>query len=253
MLFSFQLHVPSTQALPEFLKERKYQDITSNKDLPFQKAFKTDLAPFEWMASQPGHAKALGFAMQLQRGSSWIDTFPIEEALGEFPTSPDMVLFVDVGGGFGQQAGAFKEKFSALAGRVVVQDIPVTLSSAKPIDGIEFVAHDFFLPQPVKGAKIYYLRRILHDWTDDDCVKILKNIVPAMDPYSRLIVDEVVMPDIGVSWQTAYMDLTMMSCLGGMERTRAEYAELLNKAGLVIDQVHKYDFKDTSVIVTALM
>jgi demethylsterigmatocystin 6-O-methyltransferase len=204
------------------------------------------------MASQPGHAKALGFAMQFQRGSSWIDTFPVEEALGEFPVSLDQGLFIDVGGGFGQQAIAFKQNFPALIGRVVVQDIPVTLSNAKPVDGIEFVAHDFFLPQPIKGAKIYYLRRILHDWTDDDCVKILKNIVLAMGPHSRLIVDEVVMPDIGVSWQTAYMDLTMMSCLGGMERTRAEYADLLGKVGLVIDQVHKYDHKDTSVIVAVL-
>jgi demethylsterigmatocystin 6-O-methyltransferase len=92
----------------------------------------------------------------------------------------------------------------------------------------------------------------LHDWTDDDCVKILNNIVHAMSSYSRLIVDEVVMPDIGVSWQTAYMNLTMMSCLGGMERTKAEYAELLDKAGLVIDQIHKYDHKDMSVIVAKL-
>jgi demethylsterigmatocystin 6-O-methyltransferase len=201
------------------------------------------------MASHPEQAKSMGLVMALQRGNTWLDNFPVEKDLGEFPTKPEDVLFVDVGGAFGQQAAAFRHAFPNLPGRIIVQDLPVTLMSAKPIESLEFVAHDFHKPQPIKGAKIYYLRKILHDWPDNDCINILKNIVDVMDPNSRLIVDEVVMPDIGVPWQAAYMDLTMMASLGGLERTKVEYEDLLDRAGLKVVQIHEYDPERLSIIV----
>ena len=113
---------------------------------------------------------------------------------------------------------------------------------------LDFQVQDFFELQAVKGAKFYYLRHILHDWTDEDSVRILKNIVPAMGPESRIIIDEVVLPDKGVPWQAAYMDLTMMGALGGVERTKSEYGAILNRAGLKPVDVHKYDPKMRSVI-----
>ena len=193
--------------------------------------------------------KSLGHLMALQRGNNWIDSYLVEKEIGSFSAKPEKPILVDVGGGFGQQAIAFKNKFPNLLGRIIVQDIAATLDQAKPINGIEFMMCDFFQPQPIKDAKFYYFRHVLHNWTDGDCARILKAIILAMGPQSRVIIDEVVLPDMGVPWQAAYMDMTMMASFGAVERTKMEWESLLDQAGLKILDIHKYDPKMQSVIV----
>lgn len=201
------------------------------------------------MKQRPEHVKSLAHGMRIQRAGHWIDSFPVEKEVGSFSPAPESALLVDVGGGFGQQAIGFKSKFPHLPGRIIVQDIPATLELAKPVEGIEFMEQDFFELQAVKGAKFYYLRHILHDWQNDDCVRILKAMVPAMGPESRIIIDEVVLPDMNVPWQAAYMDITMMASLGGMERSKSEWEKLIDEAGFKILEIHRYDPKMQSVIV----
>ncbi|EWC44896.1 hypothetical protein DRE_00955 [Drechslerella stenobrocha 248] len=53
---------------------------------------------------------------------------------------------------------------------------------------VKFVEHDFFEENPIKNADIYWLRYILHDWSDDYCVKILDGIRAGMGPRSRLLI-----------------------------------------------------------------
>lgn len=53
---------------------------------------------------------------------------------------------------------------------------------------VKFVPHDFFEDNPVKNADVYWLRYIIHDWSDDYCVRILKAIKSAMGPRSRLLI-----------------------------------------------------------------
>lgn len=249
----FELHVPINIAMPKFFKGRDFKDITSIRGTAFQKAFDTDLSAFEYMTSHPELAASLAFAMALQNGSSWLDFFPVETVLGEFSPDPEEFLFVDVGGGVGHQALAFKEKYPGLVGRVVVQDLAiVALSIAKPVDNVEFMEHDFLKEQPIKGARIYFLRKIMHDWPDNDCVAILSHTAEAMGPDSRLLIDEMIVPETGISWETAYMDVTMMASHGGGERTMKEYGQLLDQSGLKIEQVHQYDSRMTSIIVAVL-
>lgn len=52
------------------------------------------------------------------------------------------------------------------------------------------VAHNFFEPQPVKNAAVYFLRNVLHDWPDEEACEILSNIRDAAGPNSKLIVFE---------------------------------------------------------------
>ncbi|KAF2678438.1 S-adenosyl-L-methionine-dependent methyltransferase [Lentithecium fluviatile CBS 122367] len=250
----FDVHAPVAHAFPGWLADHKYQDIRSNKDLPFHRAMDTHLEPFEWMKRNPEQMVSLGHAMAIQRVAHWTSSYPIGEEVGSYVASADSALLVDVGGGFGQQAVAFQQAVSSanITGRIVVQDVPETLESVPQVDGIEFEAHDFFTEQPIKGAKFYYLRHILHDWTDEDSVRILKAIVPAMGPESRLVIDEVVLPEENLPWQAAYMDITMMGALGGVERTKAEYESLLDAAGLKLIDMHKYDAKLQSVMLAAL-
>lgn len=91
------------------------------------------------------------------------------------------------------------------------------------------------------GASFYYLRRILHDWPDSDSLKILGNLAAAMTANSRILIDEVVLPDVNAHWQAAMQDLAMGIELGGKERTRAQWESLVLQAGLQIAHVHTYN------------
>jgi 6-hydroxytryprostatin B O-methyltransferase len=115
--------------------------------------------------------------------------------------------------------------------------LPASLSSR-----ITFQTHDFFTPQPVKGADVYFLKHICHDWADPLSISILRQIVPAMTPWanrkgegSRLIIVDSVMPEIGelpgslMRLNTA-MDLQMMATLNAKERTRKDWEKLLKEA-----------------------
>ncbi|CAG5150298.1 uncharacterized protein ALTATR162_LOCUS2618 [Alternaria atra] len=247
-----KLHLPVMQALPGYLKEHNYQDITNPKDLPFHTAMKTELTPFEWMKRDGEQMKALGHIMVLDSVDSWVSSYPAQQVVGNFKPVDESALLVDIGGGFGQHSVAFKKKFPELPGRIVVQDVPSTLAHAPKVDGIEFQAHDFFTPQPVPSAKFYYLRHIMHDWTDEDCVRILSNIIPAMGSESRILIDEVVLPETKVPWQVAMMDLAMMAALGGIERSREDWMKLLESAGLKMVDVHCYDDVRFHSIMTAV-
>lgn len=62
---------------------------------------------------------------------------------------------------------------------------------------ISFMSHDFFTEQPIKDANVYLLRTILHDWSDSYCVKILRNLIPALKAGGVLLVMEQILPEPG--------------------------------------------------------
>jgi demethylsterigmatocystin 6-O-methyltransferase len=244
------VHFPIAQLLPQYLKEHKYQDMNNLKDLPFQKALGTELEPFEYLKQDPVQMKALGHVMVLDGVQSWATSYPVERELKTFTSTADSAVLVDIGGGFGQHSVFFKEKFPTIPGRIVVQDLPSTLTHlpAKPA-GIEFQEHDFFTPQTIRGAKFYYLRHIMHDWPDAECIRILENIIPAMGPDSLILIDDVVLPETKVPWQVSMMVMSMMAALGGLERSKEDWEILLDKAGLKIAHIVRYDeFKFHSIV-----
>ena len=78
---------------------------------------------------------------------------------------------------------------------------------------------------------IYHFRRILHDWSDDVALDILRNTVEAMSSRSRILITDTVVPTVNVPRHVALMDINVMS-FGGMERTQSQWECLLQKAGL---------------------
>lgn len=97
------------------------------------------------------------------------------------------------------------------------------------------------------------MRAIFHDFLDEKALTILRNLIPVMDKDSRILIDDLVLPDEDVHWQAAQMDLTMMAALGAKERTREEWNSLIESAGLKILQVHTYTpTLQNSVIVIGL-
>lgn len=177
------------------------------------------------------------------QSSDWLTDFELlvtKSTSGAELRPGEPPFFVDVGGGRGQKCIQLLEKYSNLMGRVVLQDLPEAVDDMEPIEGIKVVAQDFFKPQAVKGARIYYLRHVLHDWPENGCIEILKNIAEAMGADSKILLDEVVLPDQNVHWQAAAADLLMMTSLGGKERTGKEWDVLAQEAGLTLIEARAY-------------
>src|SRR5262249_34504831 len=97
------------------------------------------------------------------------------------------------------------------------------------------VEGDFFLAVP--EADMYLLKHIIHDWDDDRSLQILSNCARALRPNGRVVLIERILPDDGAAGPASLADLNMLVVLPGRERTLREYAALLARAGLRVNQV----------------
>lgn len=81
------------------------------------------------------------------------------------------------------------------------------------------------------------MHSVLHDWPDTTCRQILTNLLPALQPgYSKLLINENVIPDTGAYWETTSLDLIMMA-IGSGERTERRWRALLGSVGLQVLRV----------------
>lgn len=105
-------------------------------------------------------------------------------------------------------------------------------------DRINFVTSTGFFDPIPKNADLYMLKRILHDWNDNDCVTILQHCHNAMRQDSRLLIMETIVAQENVRDFSKDIDIAMMVLFGGKERTKTEWASLLNKADLQLINVY---------------
>jgi SAM-dependent methyltransferase len=148
---------------------------------------------------------------------------------------------VDVGGGHGELLRAILLANPKLSG--VLADQPAVVSGAEALrtgplaNRCTIAGVDFFTSVP-EGADAYIMKWIIHDWNDEDSVKILGNCRRAIRPDGKLLVVDAVLrppnePDPG-----KLMDLNMLvMATGGRERTQPEFAELLRRAGFSLIRV----------------
>ncbi|KAH7053461.1 O-methyltransferase-domain-containing protein [Macrophomina phaseolina] len=161
---------------------------------------------------------------------------------------------VDVGGNYGyvsmQVAQATKDI------RFIVQDRPekVRLGEdclpAEYKDRISFQPHDLFMEQPLKGADVYFLRKVLHEWADPICVQILRNLVPALKYGARIVVYERILSDRPESTcderDSRCLDLVMLMSLNGRERSQSDWRETMrgdSSAGLEEVLLDLYEYR----------
>ena len=148
---------------------------------------------------------------------------------------------VDVAGGQGALLAAVLAKYPTITG--VLFDLPAVAEAAYR----RVVAHglasrcavvggDMFDSVPV-GGDAYQLKWILHDWDDEHCVRILRNIRRAMTPGGRVLVIESVVPEGNEPSFAKLMDLNMLVMTGGRERTEAEFRALYDRAGFDLTRV----------------
>lgn len=93
----------------------------------------------------------------------WTTWFP-ENVLFAGSTGP----FVDVGGGRGHDFNALATKYPDRDMKLIIQDLERVIAdgdqqrsrSGEKLDTrISFLAHDFFEPQPIHGASVYYMHK----------------------------------------------------------------------------------------------
>jgi hypothetical protein len=149
---------------------------------------------------------------------------------------------VDVGGGSGVLVTAILRATPGL--RATLLDRQQVLDPARDrlaavglSDRCTVVAGDFFEAVPA-GADAYVLSRILHDWNDEDAIRVLGACRRAMIAGGRLLVVDAILPELARDGPAAIrMDLHMLMLLGSRERTEAEFRTLLATAGFTVDRV----------------
>lgn len=236
---------------------------TISADTAFQIALPDEEGFFPWIQKDPAKlgafhrwmdalAKHQFDSQQLLDLSKWIRHAPF----GTKGEDAERVAFVDVGGGKGGTCITLREKIDrggnlpACSGRVILQDRAEVVQDLH-LGGVETMAHDFFAEQPIHGARVYHFRQIFHDWPDRKCVDILCRTRKAMGSGSRVLIDEVVLPETGAHWMVTQRDLSMLVLFNTAERTREQWKDLLGQAGLQIEEICCYDEKMAACIIVA--
>jgi 2-polyprenyl-3-methyl-5-hydroxy-6-metoxy-1,4-benzoquinol methylase len=142
---------------------------------------------------------------------------------------------LDVGGGTGSLLEHVLVRQPRMRG--ILLDRPRAIEAAQarwqqsPLrDRVRLEAGDFFDHVPA-GADVHALAMVLHDWDDERCVSILENCRAALRPEGVVLISELMIPPGNAPFFGKLLDLDMLVCFGGRERTEAEYRTLLERAG----------------------
>jgi hypothetical protein len=149
---------------------------------------------------------------------------------------------VDVAGGVGSTLAAILGTNPGIEG--VLFDVPHVIERGREYLAQQGVlarcrteAGSFFDAIP-SGADVYFLKHIIHDWGDEDCLRILRNCKAAMPDHAKLLICEKVIPPGNEPSITKIMDLVMLVLTnGGRERTEQEFRDLFGRAGLRLARV----------------
>lgn len=163
------------------------------------------------------------------------------DAVGAAYDFSGISLIADVGGGNGETLRRILARYPTARGIVFDrQDVIDAIPSTALLNGrIIAEAGNFFERVPTR-ADLYLLIRVLHDWSDDDCLLILRSCRAAMRPGSRLLIAEIVLdPDPARGFPPDYLaDTHMMAMFGnGRERVESEFRDLLSASGLTLERL----------------
>ncbi|KAK4373928.1 hypothetical protein RND71_004605 [Anisodus tanguticus] len=145
-----------------------------------------------------------------------------------------LASLVDVGGGTGTVSTAIAEAFPTV--KCMVFDLPHVVGGLKGSGNLEFVKGSMF--DEIPHANAILLKCILHNWSDENCVKILKKCkesIPSREKGGKVIIIDIVMEDPKLSDDFVraqhVMDMLMMVLYGAKERTKKEWEKLFIEAG----------------------
>jgi hypothetical protein len=145
-------------------------------------------------------------------------------------------VIADIGGGRGHLLQAILQRTPASSG--VLFELPHVIADAGGIASprLRLVAGDFFV-DPLPVADAYVLMEVLHDWADEQAVKILAGVRRAAPRDARLLIVEALVSESAGPHFGKVLDIIMLAVTGGRERTPSEYEMLLRAAGFELQRV----------------
>lgn len=205
-------------------------------------ALKTDQVPFDVHYGKPafeyiGETPDLmvPFAGYMKNVTSLVLDF-----LASSHTFKPFKAVVDVGGSHGDLLKYVLQTNPESRG--VLFDLPEVanmvrdnIAESEVGDRIETVGGSFF--ESVPGADLYLLKMILHDWSDEESIAILKTIRQAILPNGRVAVLDLLIPETPSPHPCYSMDMAMMVWVSGRERKLSEFEQLFSAAGFKLDRV----------------
>ncbi|MDJ0797511.1 MAG: methyltransferase [Calothrix sp. MO_167.B12] len=149
---------------------------------------------------------------------------------------------VDVAGGHGTLIASILKANLHIQG--ILFDMPNVVTGAKELlqrEGVmsrcQTIGGNFFTSIPGDGDA-YIMSHIIHDWSDEDCIKILKNIRKGITAKGKLLVIETVIPSGNEYHFGKWLDLDMLTMYsGGRERTKAEFEKIFQAAGFNLNRI----------------
>lgn len=198
-LISSLMGMGTDELFPGLVKEietlEKYPGSEEPTESGWALANNASVPMFEELADHhPKRAETMAFAIETL-GTLISDSVALEYDWASLGTA----TIVDVGGGKGLFCRSLAKHFPELL--FVVQDLEDTVAAGRATlpaelnSRIMYMTHDFFTPQKVKDADVFYFRAIFHDWPDKYCIQILRNLIPALKKGARVILQDPHTPD----------------------------------------------------------
>ncbi|OBH45958.1 methyltransferase [Mycobacterium intracellulare] len=183
---------------------------------------------FDYLAAHPDEASHFTEAMSNLSAAAAIEIAKVVDTRG-------VRYALDVGGANGEVLRAMMRANPDLRGGVfdLPHIVPDAVAAARK-DGLQerlnAVDGDFF--EAVPPSDLYVLKYILHDWDDENCIRILRNCRAALHENGRLVVIDYLVGEFGLPGLPTMMDMNMLVMNGGKERDIAEFDALFASAGL---------------------
>ena len=147
-------------------------------------------------------------------------------------------VLADLGGGNGSLLAGVLRRYPRMRG--ILFDMDHVVARAGQSAHIQAVAErctsvagSFFETAP-SGADAYLMRHVLHDWTDEQCVSILRNVRRVVPQQGRLLIVECVVPPGNERSISKDYDILMMVGPQGLERTEAQFRSLFQQSGFEV-------------------
>lgn len=141
----------------------------------------------------------------------------------------------DIGGGNGHLIAAILGATTDTEG--VLFDLPRVAAAVPPAPRLEVVGGDFFT-DPLPAGDAYLIMQTVHDWDDKQATAMLTAVARAGRPgAATVLLVEMVLPEGPEPHAAKTLDVMMLAVTGGRERTRAQYAALLDAAGIELIEV----------------
>ncbi|BFG23611.1 hypothetical protein CerSpe_098850 [Prunus speciosa] len=200
------------------------KDTVLEGGIPFNKAY--GMTAFEYHGTDPRFNKVFN------RGMADHSTITMKKILETYKGFEGLTSIVDVGGGTGAVVNMIVSKYPSIKG--INFDLPHVIEDAPQYPGVEHVGGDMFVSVP-KGDAIF-MKWICHDWSDEHCLKFLKNCYAALPDNGKVILGECILPvapDSSLATKgVVHIDVIMLAHNpGGKERTEQEFQALAKGAG----------------------